>query len=163
VPGSPNRALGFFARGVAAPRDRNEVDLYADSGFTFRGLVPWRPEDMIGLAFAYGRISPDAAAFDSALAASGQRIPIRDYEAAIELTYPGRSFAKAIDKKEYRRLSFRQRPAPAGKLRAVSPPLGRRDGWHPARGFTSVERAAITKIYDGQRVMLLSRRIARHA
>jgi porin len=58
VPGSPNRALGFFARGVAAPRDRNEVDLYADSGFTFRGLVPRRPEDTIGLAFAYGRIFP---------------------------------------------------------------------------------------------------------
>jgi len=87
VPGSPNRALGFFARGVAAPSDRNEVDLYADGGFTFRGPLPWRPADMIGLAFAYGRISPDAAAFDSALAASGQPIPIRNYEAAIELTY----------------------------------------------------------------------------
>jgi porin len=87
VPSNPNRALGFFARGVASPSDRNEVDLYADGGFTFRGLLAWRPEDMIGLAIAYGRISPDAAAFDSAQAASGQPVRIRDYEAAIELTY----------------------------------------------------------------------------
>ena len=88
VPGSPNRALGFFARGVAAPSDRSEVDRYADAGFTFRGPLAWRPEDIIGLAFAYGRISPDAAANDRALAAlTGAPMPIRDYEAAIELTY----------------------------------------------------------------------------
>ena len=88
VPGSPNRALGFFARGVAAPSDRSEVDRYADAGFTFRGPLAWRPEDIIGLAFAYGRISPDAAANDRAFAAlTGAPMPIRDYEAAIELTY----------------------------------------------------------------------------
>jgi porin len=88
VPGSPNRALGFFARGVAAPSDRSEVDRYADAGFTFRGPFAWRPEDIVGVAFAYGRISPDAAATDRALAAlTGVPIPIRNYEAAIELTY----------------------------------------------------------------------------
>ena len=88
VPGSPNRALGFFARGVAAPSDRSEVDRYADAGFTFRGPLARRPEDIIGLAFAYGRISPDAAANDRAFAAlTGAPMPIRDYEAAIELTY----------------------------------------------------------------------------
>ena len=42
----------------------------------------------MGLAFAYGHISPAAAADDRALAAvTGLPIPIRDYEAAIELTY----------------------------------------------------------------------------
>ena len=88
VPGSPNRALGFFARGVAAPSDRSEVDRYADAGITFRGPLARRPEDIVGLAFAYGRISPDAAANDRALAAlTGAPMPIRDYEAAIELTY----------------------------------------------------------------------------
>ena len=40
------------------------------------------------IAFAYGRISPAAAANDRALAAlTGGPMPIRDYEAAIELTY----------------------------------------------------------------------------
>ena len=57
-------------------------------GFTFRGPLAWRPEDIVGIAFAYGRISPDAAANDRALAAlTGVPMPIRDYEAAIELTY----------------------------------------------------------------------------
>ena len=88
MPGSPNRALGFFARGVAAPSDRSEIDRYADAGFTFRGPLAWRPDDVVGVAFAYGRISPEAAANDRALAAlTGVPIPIRDYEAAIELTY----------------------------------------------------------------------------
>ena len=41
-----------------------------------------------GLAFAYGHISPAAAADDRALAAQlGIPIPIGDYEAALELTY----------------------------------------------------------------------------
>ena len=31
--GSPNRALGFFARGVAAPSDRSEIDRYFDTVF----------------------------------------------------------------------------------------------------------------------------------
>ncbi len=88
MPGSPNRALGFFARGVAAPSDRSEIDRYFDTGFTFRGPLASRPEDVVGLAFAYGRISPDAAANDRAFAAlTGVPMPIRDYEAAIELTY----------------------------------------------------------------------------
>jgi porin len=88
MPGSPNRALGFFARAVAALSDRSEIDRYADGGFTFRGPLSWRPNDLVGIAFAYGRISPAAAANDRALAAAtGVPIPIRDYEAAIELTY----------------------------------------------------------------------------
>jgi porin len=88
MPSSPNRALGFFARGVAALSDRSEIDRYADGGFTFRGPLASRTDDIVGIAFAYGRISPAAAATDRALAAiTGVPIPIRDYEAAIELTY----------------------------------------------------------------------------
>jgi porin len=88
LPGSPNRALGFFARGAVAPSNRSEFDRYVDTGFTFRGPLARRPEDIFGIAFAYGRISPDAAANDRALAAlTGTPMPIRDYEAAIELSY----------------------------------------------------------------------------
>ena len=53
----------------AAPSDRSEIDRYFDAGFTFRGPLAPRPEDVIGLAVAYGRISPDAAANDHAFAA----------------------------------------------------------------------------------------------
>ena len=54
LPGSPNRALGFFARGAVAPSDRSEFDRYVDAGFTFRGPLARRPEDIFGIAFAYG-------------------------------------------------------------------------------------------------------------
>jgi porin len=88
MPRSPSRALGVFARGAAAPSSRSEIDRYVDTGFTFRGPLASRQDDIIGIAFAYGRISPDAAANDRALAAlTGAPMPIRDHEAAIELTY----------------------------------------------------------------------------
>jgi len=88
VPGSQTRGLGFFARSVAAPNDRNEVDIYADAGFAFRGPFSSRPDDIAGIAFAYGRISPDAAAYDRELVAvTGKPMPIENYEAAVELTY----------------------------------------------------------------------------
>ena len=75
-------------RGAAALSERSEFDRYVDTGFTFRGPLARRPEDIVGVAFAYGRISPDAAANDRAMAAlTGAPMPIRDYEAAIELTY----------------------------------------------------------------------------
>jgi porin len=42
----------------------------------------------VGIAFAYGRISPQAAAHDrDVVALTGMPMPIRDYEAALELTY----------------------------------------------------------------------------
>jgi porin len=42
----------------------------------------------MGLAVAVGRVSPQAAAFDrDVVAATGTQMPVRDFEAAIELTY----------------------------------------------------------------------------
>jgi porin len=42
----------------------------------------------LGLGIAYARVSPQAAASDRDVAAiTGTPIPIRDYEATIELTY----------------------------------------------------------------------------
>ena len=83
-----HRELNVFLRGSAAPADRNLIDLYADGGVTFKGLLPTRPDDTIGLGFAFGRVSPQAAAYDRELiAATGVAMPVRDFEAAIELTY----------------------------------------------------------------------------
>jgi porin len=88
LPGGTDRGLSFFMRGMAAPSDRNLIDLYADGGFTFKGLIASRPDDTIGLGFAFGRVSPQAAAFDrDAVAMTGVPMPIRDFEATIELTY----------------------------------------------------------------------------
>jgi porin len=86
--GASDRGLNFFLRVSAAPSDRNPIDLYADSGLTFKGPLASRPDDVLGLGLAFGRISPRAAAQDRDLVAlSGTPMPIRDFEAAIELTY----------------------------------------------------------------------------
>ena len=88
VPGPGDRALNVFMRGMAAPGDRNLIDVYADGGFTFKGPLERRGNDLAGIGFAVGRVSPAAAAFDSDLAtALGRPYPVRDYEAVIELTY----------------------------------------------------------------------------
>lgn len=88
VPGQGERGLSGFARISASPSDRNPVDLYADGGLAFRGPLADRPDDILGLALAFGRISPRAKAYDRDVAAlSGQAMPIRDYELALELTY----------------------------------------------------------------------------
>jgi porin len=88
VPGPGDRSLNFFMRGMAAPGDRNLIDLYTDGGFTFKGLIERRPADIAGLGFAVGRISPQAAAYDRDLAtALGRPIPVGDFEAVVEWTY----------------------------------------------------------------------------
>jgi porin len=84
-----DHGLNFFLRASAAPRDRNPVNLYFDTGLTFKGPIASRPDDTVGIGFAFGRISPQAGASDRDLVTlTGTPMPIRDYEAAIELTYP---------------------------------------------------------------------------
>jgi porin len=83
-----DHGLNFFLRASAAPRDRNPVNLYFDTGLTFKGPIASRPDDTVGIGFAFGRISPQAGASDRDLVTlTGTPMPIRDYEAAIELTY----------------------------------------------------------------------------
>jgi porin len=88
VPGSSDQGLSAFMRASASPSDRNPVDLYADAGLTYKGLILGRPDDLTGIGVAFGRISPQAAAADQArVFFSGDPMPIRDYEALVELTY----------------------------------------------------------------------------
>jgi porin len=55
---------------------------------TFKGPFAPRPDDLIGLGVAWGRISPQAQGLDRDLAAlTGQGMPIRDYELGLELSY----------------------------------------------------------------------------
>src|SRR5579862_292349 len=88
LPGGSDRGLSFFLRGTAAPSDQNLIDLYADGGLTFKGPIASRPDDTIGLAIAFGRVSPQATAYDrDVIAITGTPMPVRDFEAVIELTY----------------------------------------------------------------------------
>jgi len=85
-----DRGLNFFARVLTAPGDRNIVDCYFNTGLTLKGLVESRANDILGLGFAYARISPQVAA-NEAISDAFAGIPFTglhpDFEAALELTY----------------------------------------------------------------------------
>jgi porin len=48
--------LGCFTRFAFAPQDRNFVNFYFDTGLTYKGLIPGRSDDTIGVAFAYAQL-----------------------------------------------------------------------------------------------------------
>lgn len=82
------RELNAFLRVAGTPRDRNFLSYYVDTGFSYKGPIDARPDDLIGFAVSYSRVSPQAAAYDLDLEAlTGSPMPIRNYETAVELTY----------------------------------------------------------------------------
>jgi porin len=89
LPGEdPKKGVGVFARAMAAPSDRNLIDLYADAGVNFIGLWDRRPDDTFGMAAAYSRISPAASGSDADAAFfTSPPLPVRDDQVTFELTY----------------------------------------------------------------------------
>jgi porin len=82
------REFDGFVRVMGSPDDRNLISFYLDAGLALQGPLDRRPDDILGLAMAYARVSPQAAAYDRDVAAiTGTPIPTRDYEAVIELSY----------------------------------------------------------------------------
>lgn len=80
--------LHAFLRAAAAPEDVNLVSLYAEGGLRYFGLLPGRPDDSLGLACAFGRMSDDfrrASQLDQAT--SGGSAPPPDHELVMEATY----------------------------------------------------------------------------
>jgi porin len=75
--------ISVFARAVVSPADRNQVDAYFDTGIVFTGMLPRRPNDVLGIGFAYTGISADASAFDRD---SGLSV-IRNHELLLEISY----------------------------------------------------------------------------
>lgn len=83
-----DQGLALFARLSLNPDDRNQISVYGDVGATYKGIIPGRDDDVLGLAFGYAKISDRASDLDRDIRRfSGQNTPIRDYEAVIELTY----------------------------------------------------------------------------
>jgi porin len=81
-------SLNGFLRASMAPSDRNLIDFYFDAGLTLRGFAPSRPDDIAGIAIAYGRFSPAALAREEAeMPPGGVPASSHGYEATIELTY----------------------------------------------------------------------------
>jgi porin len=67
-----------------APSDRNLITWYADGGFGFKGPFAERPDDVLTVGVAYGRISNEAALADRL---AGPPTPVRNHETLVELTY----------------------------------------------------------------------------
>jgi porin len=88
VPGTDDQGLSGFLRAGGAPNDRNLINFYADGGLLYKGLVPGRPDDKVGIAFAYARIGDNARGLDAATAQFGNFFyPVRSSETMIEVMY----------------------------------------------------------------------------
>ena len=60
VLGKSDQGLGFFGRIAFTKEDRNFVNFYFDTGLTYKGLIPSRDDDIIGIAFAYAQLGNTA-------------------------------------------------------------------------------------------------------
>jgi porin len=76
-----------FGRVMGAPGDRNLVDFYADGGVEYKGPFG-RPNDTVGIAYGYARISNPARLYDIEVEEFGGAFhPVRSAESVVELTY----------------------------------------------------------------------------
>lgn len=83
-----DKGIGMFVRASVSPSDRNLISLYVDGGVQVTGFSEGRPNDKIGVAVTYARISDGARQFDRDVQQyTGIPTPIRDYEAILEMTY----------------------------------------------------------------------------
>jgi porin len=81
--GGEGSGISVFGRVAGSPSDRNFIDVYADAGVVFTGLIPTRPTDALGIAFAYSGISDDASRFDR----DSMSPVVHDYESVLEISY----------------------------------------------------------------------------
>ncbi len=87
--GTEGQGLGAFFRIGGAPGDRNLVPFYFDTGLNYTGLFEGRDSDILGLGFAFAKISDRARAYDRDYNDANPLAtrPVRDFEAALELSY----------------------------------------------------------------------------
>jgi porin len=78
-PNTKDQGIGVFGRVMAGPGHPNLLNWYADAGVTYRGALPGRDRDTVGLAVAWARFS------NSGLVGSGG--PMGKDEVDLELTY----------------------------------------------------------------------------
>jgi porin len=62
VAASDNEAqgLGVFARLAFDPQDRNFIGFYAEGGFNYKGLIPTRDNDILGVGIGYAQLTNGA-------------------------------------------------------------------------------------------------------
>jgi porin len=79
VPSPTDKGLGIFTHIGLAPRNSSVINFYFDGGLNYKGLIPTRDHDVLGVAFAYGHLSTNAQGND------GSSNP--GYEIVLEATY----------------------------------------------------------------------------
>jgi porin len=88
VPGTDDQGLSAFVRAGGVPNDRNLISFYSDGGLIYKGLIPRRPDDTIGIAFAYARVGDNARGLDSDIGSFGNFFyPVRSGETMVEVIY----------------------------------------------------------------------------
>jgi porin len=87
-PGSEVQGFGAFAHAVWMPPNRNYVEFSIEGGLYYRGAIPGRDDDALGLGVAYLHISDKvAAAVNAANQHDHTSKSQSDFEATIELVY----------------------------------------------------------------------------
>jgi porin len=82
-----DQGLALFARLGLNRSDVSQVDLAADAGINYKGLIPDRDNDILSIGVAYSKISNSLRELDQDNNAFGTYTPLRDYEAVVEATY----------------------------------------------------------------------------
>lgn len=77
-----DEGLGWFTRLSFAKSDRNFLNFYVDAGINYKGLIPGRSEDSLGIAFAYAQLSNGAR-----WSLAGEGISPVGAEMVLEATY----------------------------------------------------------------------------
>ena len=86
--GGPDSGVGLFSRISASPSESSHINFFFDGGIVISGMIPGRPDDKFGASFIYANISDQARAFDrDMIAHSGNKMPVRNYETTLELSY----------------------------------------------------------------------------
>jgi len=55
-----DQGLGWFGRVAFTPSDRNFINFYFDTGLSYKGLIPTRDNDTVGIGFGYAQLSDGA-------------------------------------------------------------------------------------------------------
>lgn len=89
VPGTTDQGLSGFVRAGGVPNDRDLINFYADGGFVYKGLVPRRPDDKIGIAAMFARVGNNARGLDAdtAFFSGNPSFPERSSETVIDMMY----------------------------------------------------------------------------
>lgn len=116
-----NQGLVGFFRVATAPKDRNLAQFGIDGGLVYKGLIPSRDWDTLGIAGSYLEISDDVrrAQRDINRSLSGIATPfpkLADYEAVIEASYKAQLTAWWTLEPSVQRVFH-----PGGRVQAATP------------------------------------------